>query len=68
MTRGGAARPGRVDRGCEISACGGTIEDEGGDMRVDAMMEERRGCTTRGGVREGDTEAQNNNQHRKRAT
>ena len=37
-------------------------------MRVDAMMEQRRGCTTRGGVREGDTEARNNNQHQKRAT
>ena len=37
-------------------------------MRVGAMMEQRRGCTARGGVREGDTEAQNNNQHRKRAT
>ena len=37
-------------------------------MRVGAMMEQRRGCNARGGVREGDTEAQNNNQHRKRAT
>ena len=37
-------------------------------MRVGAMMEQRRGCTARGGVREGDRKAKNNNQYRKRAT